>query len=96
MGEQLRIADISKEINKYVGLVFDEVHIRADLVFDKHEGSLVDFVNLGEVNNHLMKFEGEVLEEGERKQPANCMVVLMVGHCFTISTFCNYNLPVTH
>ena len=40
----LRMADMSKEINKYVGLVFDEVHIRADLVFDKHEGSLLGFV----------------------------------------------------
>ena len=43
----LRMADMSKEMNKYVGLVFDEIHIRADLVFDKHEGSLLGFVNLG-------------------------------------------------
>ena len=92
----LRMADMSKEMNKYVGLVFDEVHIRADLVFDKHEGSLVGFVNLGEVNNHLMRFEGEVLGEGELKQLVNSMVVFMVRHCFTILIFHMYNLPETH
>ena len=90
MDEQLlRMADMSKEMNKYVGLVFDEVHIRADLVFDKHEGSLMGFVNLGEVNNHLMRFEGEVLgEEGELKQLANFMVVFMVR-----ALFYNFNFP---
>ena len=85
----LRMADMSKEMNKYVGLVFDEVHIRADLVFDKHEGSLLGFVNLGEVNNHLMRFEGEVVgEEEELKQLANSMVVFMVR-----ALFYDFNFP---
>jgi len=26
------------------------------LIYDKHEGSLIGFANLGEINNHLMKF----------------------------------------
>ena len=42
-------------MNKYVGLVMNEVHIRADLVYDKHEGSLLGFMNLGEVNKSLDK-----------------------------------------
>ena len=75
----LRMADMSKEMNKYMGLVLDEVHIRADLVYDKHVGSLLGFVNLGEVNNHLMKFEGKVVgEEEELQQLANSMVLFMV------------------
>ena len=75
----LRMADMSKEMNKYMGLVLDEVHIRADLVYDKHVGSLLGFVNLGEVNNHLMKFEGKIVgEEEELQQLANSMVLFMV------------------
>ena len=47
------------------------------------------FVNLGEMNNHLMRFEGEVLgEEGDLKQLANSMVVFMVrALCY------NFNFP---
>ena len=85
----LRMADMSKEMNKYIGIVLDEVHIRADLVYDKHVGSLLGFVNLGEVNNHLMRFEGEVVgEEEELQQLANSMVVFMVR-----ALFYNFNFP---
>ena len=49
--EQLMsIADTSEERYRYVGMVLDEVHIKADLVYDKHEGALIGFVNLGEVD----------------------------------------------
>ena len=68
-----------------MGLVSDEVHIRTDLVYDKHVG----FVNLGEVNNHLMRFEGDVVgEEEELQQLANSMVVFMVW-----ALFYNINFP---
>lgn len=33
---------------RYVTLVMDKVHIKEDLVYDKHEGTLVGFVNLGD------------------------------------------------
>ena len=42
---------------KNVGILMDEVHIRDDLVYDKHEGNLVGFVNVGDINNHLLRFE---------------------------------------
>ena len=35
---------------KFVCLVFDEVKIKEDLVYDKHSGELVGFVNVGDVN----------------------------------------------
>jgi hypothetical protein len=38
---------------KYVAVIFDEVHIRADLVYNKHTGELVGFCNLGDINNQL-------------------------------------------
>jgi hypothetical protein len=34
-----------EEFQKYVVLVMDEMHIREDLVYDKHSGELVGFVN---------------------------------------------------
>ena len=58
MDQQLIDAiDLSKEGNRYVALLLDEVHIKEDLVYDKHSGSLIGFANMGDINNHLMNFE---------------------------------------
>ena len=58
VNEQLIMeADVKEEKDKYVVLVFDEMKIREDLVFDKHLCELVGFVNLGEINNILTEFE---------------------------------------
>lgn len=85
----LGMADMSKEMYKYVGIVLDEVHIKADLVYDKHEGALVGFVNLGEVNNHLIKFEDEIVGgEAELRQLASSMFVIMVR-----ALFYNFDFP---
>ena len=46
-----------KEKDECVALVGDEIKVREDLVFDKHSCRLVGFVNLGEINNTLNKFE---------------------------------------
>ena len=46
-----------EEFQKYAVLVMDEMHIKEDLVYDKHSGELVGFVNLGETNKHLIQFE---------------------------------------
>ena len=39
-----------EEWQKCVVLVFDEMHIREDLIYNKHTGELVGFADLGEVN----------------------------------------------
>ena len=46
-----------EEFQKYIVMVMDEMHIKEDLVYDKHSGELVGFVNLGETNSHLIQFE---------------------------------------
>ena len=48
-----------------MGLVLDEIHIREDLIYDKHQGTLIGFTNLGDVNNCLVKFEAPVQNEEE-------------------------------
>ncbi len=45
------------ERDKCVLLLLDEMHIRQDLVFDKHTGDMIGFCNLGDVNEHLSQFE---------------------------------------
>lgn len=48
VNEQLIMeADVKEEKDKYVVLVFDEMKIREDLVFDKHSCELVGFVKRG-------------------------------------------------
>ena len=51
------VAILSNQLNKYVILVMDEVHIKQDLVYDKPKGRLVGFINLGNVNIQLIEFE---------------------------------------
>ena len=41
----------------YVILLFDEMKVKEDLVFDKHTCELIGFINLGEINNILDRLE---------------------------------------
>ena len=72
------IAFLSNHLNKYVILVMDEVHIKHDLVYDKHEGCLVGFVNLGSTNNQLVEFENALCAEKSEPTLASTMLVFMV------------------
>ena len=66
VSEQLIMeADVKEEKDKYVVLVFDEMKIREDLVFDKHSCELLGFVNLGEINNILTEFERQCKGEAD-------------------------------
>ena len=39
-----------------VSLLFDEMHIKKGLVFNKSTGSLVGFVDLGDINNAFLRY----------------------------------------
>ena len=41
----------------------DEVHIKNELVYDKHHSSLIGFVNLGDTNNQLLEFENALYND---------------------------------
>lgn len=47
----------SETLAQFVLMLIDEMHVREDLVYDKHSGELIGFTNLGEVNQHLLEFE---------------------------------------
>ena len=42
---------------RYVGVVFDEMYIREDLVLDKHLCRLVGFVNVADFGNQMQHLE---------------------------------------
>ena len=65
----------------------DEVHIKDDLIYDKHSGALVGFVNLGDTNNHILRFESSLSSEDHMPSLANSMLVLMVRGLFSKLTF---------
>ena len=73
--------DMSVERNRYVALAMDEVHIRDGLVYDKHEGQIIGFVDLGETNNHLLDLARSEDADADR-QLAKTMLVLMVRGLF--------------
>ena len=49
MNEQLMRETNTQEEDKYAVLVFDEVKIREDLVFNKHSCELIGFTGLGDI-----------------------------------------------
>ena len=59
--EDANIASL-EDFQKHVCLLGDEMHIKEDLVYDKTSGELVGFVNLGNVNEHLIQLEQDLLQ----------------------------------
>ena len=93
----IKEANIREEKDEYITLVFDEMKVREDLVFDKHSCRLVGFVNLGEINNTLNTFEQQC-KDGE--QPiinegavATHMLVFMIRGLFTSLEFVFAQFP---
>eukprot|EP00731_Ephydatia_muelleri_P023298 Em0015g881a len=71
------------EREKYVAILIDEMHVREDLVFDRWNGNLVGFANLGETNNHLMQLESALTDGNTAPSQAKTMVVFMIRGLFT-------------
>ena len=61
-------------------LLHDEMHIHEDLIFDKHTGAMIGFANLGDINDHLLRFEKDLLEDkSSPPQLAKTMVFMVCG-----------------
>lgn len=60
--ELIRVAkpELTEEFKKCVCITIDEMHIKENLVFNKHTGALVGYVDIGDINNLLLKFERSV------------------------------------
>ena len=82
------------ERDKCVMLLIDEMHIRQDLVFDKHTGELIGYANLGDINNHLIDFEQSLASTSpEPPKFAKTMLVFMVRGLFSKLQFAYAQFP---
>ncbi len=84
MDNQLLKAIGTQEWEKLVVILMDEMYIREDLVYNKHTGQLIGFVNLGDINSNLLYFERQVrMDLDADKMPlAKTMMVFMVKSLF--------------
>ena len=72
------------EWQRCVILILDEMHIRENLVYDKHSGELIGFADLGDINRHLLAFERSVELRDKSSEPlASSVLVMMVRGLFT-------------
>ena len=70
----------TEDWKSWVGLLFDEIHVKADLVYDKHSGELVGYVDLDSVGNQILQMQQQL--ENRKQTLAKSMLVLMVrGLC---------------
>lgn len=83
------------EREKCILLLLDEMHVREDLVYDKHSGELIGFTNLGDINTHLDSFEQAISSHSEEPQPvlAKSVLVFMVRGLFTKLQFAYAQFP---
>ena len=82
---------------KYVFLLLDEMHIKEDLIFDKHSGMLIGYTDLGDINMHLLRFEDSMKNDTPPEpQIAKSMMVFMVRGLFTRLQFPYVQFPCAH
>ena len=75
----------------FVGIVFDELYIREDLVFDKHSSKVIGFVNLGTIDRQLSALEVDRLQSA--CPVATRILTLMVRGIFSEINFPLANFP---
>ena len=79
---------------KHVVVVFDEMKLKESLVYDKNENQVIGFVDLGELNNDLVRLEQS---EGDQHPPvATHMLALMVRGIFTNLRFPYAQFPTAN
>ena len=81
------------EWHKLVILLMDEIHIKENLVYDKHSGVMIGFVDLGEVNNLLSVFERSLESTSTYPALANSMTAIMVRGLFSTLRFPYVQFP---
>ena len=64
------------DFQKYVCLVFDEIKVKEDLIYDKHSIELLGFVKIGDINDHLSRYESSATS---KPKLATHMLTFMVS-----------------
>ncbi|CAG2195118.1 THAP9 [Mytilus edulis] len=61
----------------FVGILFVEIKIQEDLVYDKHTGELIGFCDLDSIGNEILNLEN-LVGNCQKSQVAKFMLVIMV------------------
>lgn len=69
------------EYERNMSLMFDEMKIKAGLVFSVHFGAIVGFVDVGSIGNEIIQFETKCKRADVRV--ASHVLVLMIRGIFT-------------
>ena len=69
----------ARKTKQYVCLIFDEVKVKENLVYDKHSGEMIGFTDIGDINNCLEEFRRDCEENRQKPQLATHMLVFMVS-----------------
>ncbi|SMN01233.1 hypothetical protein SPONN_2329 [uncultured Candidatus Thioglobus sp.] len=85
----LKEADIDSTCDhkKFVALLFDEVKIKEDLVYNKYTGEMIGFINVTDINEYLLAYERSCSDPEQPCKPklATHMLVFMVrGICSSL------------
>ena len=51
-------------LQRIVGILFDEIKIKSGLVYSKHSGSIIGFCDMGDINNELKDFKNRKQRRG--------------------------------
>ncbi len=83
---------------KHVSLIGDEMYIKEGLVYNKHNGELIGYRDLGDINNHLLQLEKEYQNQNhvQSQQFASTMMVVMVRGLFTSFIFPYASFPTSN
>ena len=88
--------DDLEEWRKFVGIIFDEMKIKERLVFDKHECKIKGFIDLGDINNHLMIFENSITDTSSHNSNTNTLLVAKQMLTFMVrGVFIKLDFPYT-
>ena len=88
--------DEAPDHQKYVTLIFDEVKIKEDIVYNKFSGEMIGFVDITNINQHLLDFEQSCLSDTyiPNHQLATHVLVFMVRGIFSQLEFPYAQFPV--
>ena len=57
--ELWKTTETLKSFQRFVVLIFDEMKIQQSVVFDKHSGELIEYVDLGDPEKNFSTFDNE-------------------------------------
>ncbi len=83
--EMLKTETKCDELQKcqtYVCLLFDEMKVKEDLVYNKGTGKIIGFCNLGSINDELLRFEQQLDADSYHPPVAKHILAVMVHGIF--------------